>query len=261
MIAFFRPTLQKLVFLAEWSLFIVFSILRGEVGTLQQLAIISYPLLLFYLVACALAASSREDKSASPLWVLVATAAGLLALDLGIKALVAAWLPYGSSLPLVEGWLNLEHRRNLQGSWMVSLFTDRLVPVLNLFFQFLLAVLLLLAIPAHRYYQSTQRSSRWADTSFVTLSAGMASWLWELFWRRYIVDTLGLPGSVTADLKDIYIAVGVAALVVEWMENPNIDRGWRGWRAELASTRRVVVGFTRFVIQDLRNISGRFLWK
>ena len=41
-------------------------------------------------------------------------------MDQGIKAVVTAWVPYQTSIPIVANWLHLAHEQNPHGSWIAS---------------------------------------------------------------------------------------------------------------------------------------------
>jgi hypothetical protein len=64
--------------------------------------------------------------------------------------------------------------------------------------------------------------------------------------RGHIVDFLCLPGVVTADLKDIYLTIGIAATFVETLDNPDLSRPWQGWRAEKNNMQQLIRRFLVF---------------
>jgi len=218
--SFLRPTAIKLIFLVEWTLFLAIQALRGELASAHQILVASYPLLFFYLVGCVLAALSHRTPrlaSGAKLWGLAAL---LTATDQAVKAAVVAWIPYRQSAPIIQGWLHLAHARNAQGSWVLSAANVRAGPALLMA---IVAIILLVSIPSHRNYLRRYRQSVWADTAFLGVTAGCASWICDMAYRRHIVDYIALPGVVTADLKDILLAIGVAALFTETVDNPALS--------------------------------------
>jgi hypothetical protein len=98
-VAFFKPTRIKLVFLVEWLLFILITIAKGELETNHQILVAGYPLVFFYLVACALAALSQHVRQLTQAWRLLVFALGLTTLDQVVKMIVAASVPYQWSYP------------------------------------------------------------------------------------------------------------------------------------------------------------------
>ena len=232
-IAFLKPTKSKLIFLIQWAFFIPIELVRGNLETRHHLLVAAYPLIFFYLVACALVALAQRVQQIGQGWRLFLFAFGLIVFDQLLKTLVAAFVPYQASFPIIKQWLHVAHMRNYEGSWFTSAFE---VTHVGLFYgiQWGLALLVLLfAALIHRYYITTHRRSLWADVAFLGNFAACASWLLDMTFRGYVLDYINLPGLVTADFKDILITLGAAAFFVESVDNPAISWKWRGWRKEM----------------------------
>ncbi len=251
-VAFLKPTRIKLVFLLEWVLFILITIAKGELETNHQILVAGYPLVFFYLVACALAALSQHIQQIAQSWRLLVFAIGLTILDQVVKTIIAASIPYQTSIPIVNNWLYLAHERNFHGSWIASAFNVQFVSVFNLMQWGLAIPVLFCSILCHRYYITTNRKSLWADVAFLGVFASNASWICDMSFRGCILDFINLPGLVTADLKDILVTVGVAAFVVETLDNPKLSWRWTGWQEEKDDLVRLVTSLFSFSIQELR---------
>lgn len=251
-VAFLRPTKLKLAFLVQWVLFILITAAQGKLNTNRQILIAVYPLIIFYLAACAFTALSQHTPQLAQGWKLLALALGLTILDQASKIIVIASIPYQTSIPIIDGWLRLAHERNYQGSWVASTFNLPSVGVLNVL-QWLLAVSFPFgSILCHRYYTTTNRESLWADVVFLGLFAGYASWICDMAVRGYITDFINLPGLVTADLKDILVAFGAAAVFAEVLDNPELSWRWQGWRQEGEDLIQLTANLLSFSIQELR---------
>lgn len=205
--AFLKPTRIKLAFLVEWTLFILLTAVRAELETPRQALVAAYPLLFFYLVACALAAAGKRVRQVAAGWRLWGWGIGLAALDQGIKAVVTAWIPYQASAPIVANWLHLAHEQNPHGSWVASVLGLQPGGVVSVVLWGLAFLGLPLSMLCHRYYVVRHRQSLWADVVLLSLFAGYASWVCDMAFRGYIVDFIQLPGVVTADLKDIWVTI------------------------------------------------------
>lgn len=228
---FLRPTRTRLVFLAEWTLFIAFSAARGRLGTVPRVLVAVYTLVFYYLVGCSLAAWSRRDRHVATGWRLVAGGVALAGLDQAAKALVAAGVPLGASLPVVPGWLHLAHVHNTHGSWVASEFQLRAAGALLPAQWIAAGLLLVLSFLGHRYYVGAHRRSLWIDLAFLGVFSSQLSWMGDMALRGSTLDYIGLPGLVTADLKDILVGIGVAALFAETLEHPRLWWNWSGRRA------------------------------
>jgi len=250
-VAFLKPTRIKLVFLVEWVLFILTTAARGELETNHQVLVAGYPLMFFYLVACALTTLSQRIQQVATSWKLLAFAGGLTALDQVIKTIITAFVPYQTSIPIVNNWLYLAHEHNYHGSWIASAFNVQSASVFSLVQWGLAILVLFFSILCHRYYITTNRKSLWADVALLGLFAGYTSWICDMSFRGYIVDFINLPGLVTADFKDILITIGVAALFVEMLDNPTLSWHWAGWRKERDDLIRLITSLCSFCIQEL----------
>ena len=250
-VAFFKPTRSKLVFLAEWFFFILTTAARGDLETNHQVLVAGYPLIFFYLIACALTTLSQHIQQIAQSWRLLLFAGGLTILDQVIKTIIIVFVPYQTSIPIVHNWLYLAHEHNFHGSWIASAFNVQFVSVFNLIQWGLAIPVLFFSILCHRYYTFTNRKSLWADVALLGLFAGYASWICDMSLRGYIVDFINLPGLVTADLKDILITIGVAALFVEMLDNPKLSWRWAGWQKERDDLILLVTSLCSFCTQEL----------
>lgn len=221
-VAFLKPTKTKLVFLIEWASFILITAARGNLKA-NLVLVAGYPLIFFYLAACALTALNKHTQRVAQGWGLLAYAAGLIVLDQAIKTGITAFIPYQTSIPIIKDWLYLAHEGNFHGSWVASTFDIQSASVFNLIQWGLAALILSFSVFGRRYYIKTHRQSLWVDVAFLGIFAGYASWVWDMALRGYIVDFIRLPGLVTADLKDIFITIGVAAFFAESLDNPRLN--------------------------------------
>lgn len=59
---FFRPARLKMLFLAEWGVFILIELSRAKLRTPHQLMVAGHPLIVFYLLGCAIATLARVPR-------------------------------------------------------------------------------------------------------------------------------------------------------------------------------------------------------
>lgn len=250
--SFLRPTLKKLIFLAEWTLFLLIALLRGDLEIGRQLLVASYPLVFFYVVACILCLLSRRTVQLATGWRLTGLALILAGVDQLSKAWVVARILDQTSVPIVEAWLHLGHVTNPHGSWVLSTLGAH--PALTWLLLIAVPIVLLGEIASHRYYVTSQRSSLWADLAFLGLFAGCTGWLCDMVLRGHIVDTIVLPGVVAADLKDLLVTFGAAALVVEAVGNPGVSLRPRGWRTDGLDLLGLAGRVARFSVAGVRGV-------
>ncbi len=242
---FFRPTVPKLILVAQWAISILLLAVGGRLAGWHQLMVVLWPLLFFYCLACILVFWSQRVERVASGRLLALLAILTVAVDQMGKGIASALLDPDATLPIVEGWLHLTNVRNVGGSWLTPVWIK---PVL-----IIVAVLVLpLSIIVYRYYISSKRKSLWADLGFLGIFAGYTSWLCDVSLRGYVIDFILIPGVVAADLKDLFLSVGGACVVIEVLDNPGISRRWAGLKAELGSTRRLVVDVAAFAAGEWR---------
>jgi Lipoprotein signal peptidase len=247
---FLKPTKLKMLFLVEWAVYMLIELSRAKLRTAHQLMVAGYPLIVFYLIGCMMAALARTPRRL-PRWRhLLGLAVLLVALEQLVKAAVGAFIPYRGSVPIIPGWLHLAHVRNMHGSWLAREFGIGFVGIGMLIAMW--AIALPCFVLGFRCYAVRKRRSLWLDVAFVTIVAGVGGALCDLALRGYILDFINLPGVVTADLKDIFAYVGLAALFAELVDNPAISLTWQGWRRELERTRRFITRFAAFSAREAR---------
>lgn len=218
-VAWLKPTKIKLIFLLEWSLFLLIEIAKGKLKSGHSLLVAAYPFLFFYLVACVLVGLSQRTDQIAQSWKLLALAAGLVLLDQSIKIIVTISIPNNASIPIVKNWFHLAHVHNYSGSWIAGTFNLPGAVVIRSVQWLAIISVLALSIVCHRYYSTHHRQSLWIDVAFLGVFTAYASWVWDMAFRGYVIDFVQLPGLVTADLKDILISISAAAVVAEVLEN------------------------------------------
>ncbi|MDI7247513.1 MAG: signal peptidase II [Bacillota bacterium] len=252
---FLKPTKLKMLFLVEWVVYVLIELSRAKLRTAHQLMVAAYPLIVFYLIGCALAAAALvRTPTRLPRWRhLLGLAVLLVALEQLVKAAISAFIPYRASVPIIPGWLHLAHARNMRGSWLAREFGIGFLGIGPLIA--MSAIVLPCFVLGFRYYAVRKRRSLWVDVAFVTIVAGVGGALCDLALHGYILDFINLPGVMTADLKDIFIYVGLAALFAELVDDPAISMTWLGWRRELERTRRFIRNFAAFSAREVRKVA------
>lgn len=243
---FFRPTVPKLILVAEWVAYILLVATWGRLIGLRQLALALWPLLLFYCLACVLVTWSQRASRVTSGRGLALLAIIMIALDQMSKCVAGALLSPGATLPLVKGWLHLTNVHNVGGSLLAPVWMKSVLLVAA-------ALVLPLSIIVYRYYTSSKRRSLWTDLAFLSIFIGYASWLCDVLLRGYVVDFIQIPGIVAADFKDLFLTLGGACVIIEILDRPGTSLGWDGWRAELESTRRLITDISVFAAGELRS--------
>ena len=221
MLNFCAPTRAKLAFLAEWALFLLLEIVIGALNRPGQALAAGLPLVFFYICGCLLAWIAGRGMHLGSYAGLLGAGMLLALLDQAAKLAVTQGLGPNANLVLIPRGLVIEQSLNLHASWAAGQFN---LDFLSVALLSALSILLLLALAfGYRYYRANRRPSRWADLAFLFLLGGVASALADQVLRGFTVDFIGLPGLVVADLKDIWLSLGIACLLAEALTAPPAD--------------------------------------
>jgi lipoprotein signal peptidase len=195
------------------------------------------------------------NQESSRLVKLIAAVCLLVIADQVSKTIVREALAPGSSIPLIDGVLQIAFTQNERGfSWWV--------PALPIWaewvFRTLLVVLALTAFPVHLFYTQTRRRSIWADLAVVGITASSCGHLLDDLLAPYTADFIQVFHSPSANLADVYAYAGIGALVVEMSLLLRLRRArWRGFRHLWTTAVRTRNEFLRFITGRLRSPGGR----
>lgn len=179
---------------------------------------------------------------------LAAWAAALALLDQGTKAAVRAALAPGARVPLLGDWIGVVHAPNVRG---VSVWVPELPAWGYLFLTLALCVILLGALPLHRFHALRTGGSPWATVAAVLLTAAPAGHLADGLFVPYTTDWIQVVGPWAFNVADLCAWAGLAALAVEYRRRRGMHRelGVRGRWARALETRRA---FLRFLWNGMR---------
>jgi lipoprotein signal peptidase len=250
---FLTPSLIKLFFLVEWVLLILYTLVWGDNSLQEVLAGSILPLAFFYLVASILFSLSRHRQHIARGAHLHLLALALVFFDQLIKSIISLSIRYQDSLPIIKDWFHITNEHNLHGSWLLKTLDVRLST--NLILVLFILPFLLGMLVGYGYYTSCHRRSVWADAAYLGLSSGLLSALCDLVLRGYTLDFLQIPGIVTADLKDVFITLGIAAFFAEAYANPNVTLlRWQGWRSEIIAHRQLIADVFRYTRNETASL-------
>lgn len=179
---------------------------------------------------------------------LAAWAAGLALLDQGTKAVVRATLAPGERIALPGDWVGIVHARNFRG---VSVWVPDLPGWGYALLTLSLVVLLVGALPVHRFHALRTGGSRWATLAAVLLTAAPAGHLTDGLFVPYTTDWIQVVGPWAFNVADSCAYVGLGALAVELVRRRRARRV-SGFRERLAATLETRRAFLRFLRNGLR---------
>lgn len=190
-------------------------LVTGRITGFLSVAALLLPLVFLFLAGFFLVLLSNKMCFLKPLPCTVAFLA-LVGLDQSVKGLAHTFLGE-NSVSLLGGLLRLKIARNPSNA--AFSFLDIQVPPAAVLISKAIILLLIagLFFRIHRKYAG----SRSLMLTAVLLAAGSVSSFFDsLFWG-YSLDFINIPSFCTADIKDIYIDLGLGALLLTAKAN-----GW-----------------------------------
>lgn len=208
------------IFLSEWGLYLIFEFVMGTFKSWDVFLINLLPFIFFYLVANLLKWLAYKIGKVLRVRLLILGTTSLVLCDLLVKYIIKSFVAEGSIIPLISNWLFISNVLNDHGSYITSRFDFNvsmiwlvIINMLILFFMF----------QGYRFYKLKRRKSVWLDLTMMLLVAGGISSLIDKVFFGGSLDFLGLKGLFVADLKDLYLTIGIGCMIVEVVDNPETD--------------------------------------
>lgn len=193
-----------------WTIYFLFELLTGRINSTAVLLGNIFLVVLFAFVGFLLYEVSLKFKtgfsSKNFLWIF----ALLMIFDQGLKIIINKFF-FEKEFSIVDEFLSFNPIINTNGSWINARFNT------NLSFTFLILTNILalaLFIEVYRYFLSKSHKSFWEDTCFLFIFCGALCSLIDKVFYGGSLDFIGIGNLFVADIKDIYIDIGMLLFIV-----------------------------------------------
>jgi lipoprotein signal peptidase len=221
MMTLIKPSKIKLAFVLPWLLYLALELILGH-NILLPVAGLTL-LFLYGLGGLAEVLAERSGQLAGCKSLLIG-AVMLAGTDHLGKLAVQNYLPMGSQVTLVPGSFYLQQIHNMQAAWLPNKFGFEL-PLL--FLSIMAVFIMVTSVVVYNYYTGVHQRTVYTNLALVLMFAGAFSAFGDQVLRGFTVDFIGFDGFFIADLKDIYLTLGVASVVAEAMISPAEDPAFR----------------------------------
>lgn len=193
-----------------WLVYFLFEILTGRVTDLYTLLLNLSLIIVFAFTGWIIYSVGKKNEqgfSNKTLWILFII---LMLLDQGIK-LIIKFNFFDTYFELIPEFLSFNPIINTQGSWLNARFNFNVgFPTLIL----INCISLLLFIEIYRYFAHKGVKNFWADMCFIFIFSGaLCSFIDKVFYGGSL-DFIGISDLFIADLKDIYINLGLLFFIM-----------------------------------------------
>lgn len=193
-----------------WLIYFAFEIVTGRVKDLYTFIVNLLLTLLFALTGYIIYLVSRKYNNGFSKKGLIKIFAVLMIIEQGIKIVIKKYF-FNQYFEIIPGFLSFDPIINTDGSWLNARFGTGVgfntLIILNL-------VSLFLFYAVYKFYLSRNENFFWIDASFLfVLSGALCSLIDKVFYGGSL-DYIGISNLFIADLKDIYINIGLFCLII-----------------------------------------------
>lgn len=193
-----------------WFIYFLFEILSGRVNDLYTLILNFSLIIVFAFVGLIIyncnskIPNGLSSKKSLLLFII------LMLLDQGLKIIIKINF-FHTYFEIIPNFLSFNPIINSQGSWLNARFN------INIGFSLLIlinAISLILFIEIYRYLKFKLKKNFWIDMCFLFIFSGaLCSFIDKVFYGGSL-DFIGISNLFIADLKDIYINLGLLFFIM-----------------------------------------------
>ena len=202
-----------------WLLYFSFEIVTGRVSDLYTLTLNLCLTFLFAFVGWLIykiSTISSNGYSNKCIFIIFTFA---MLLDQGIKIIIKQNF-FNNYFDIIPNFLSFNPIINREGSWLNARFN------FNVSFSILIVInviALLIFLEVYRYLLSNGHKNFWTDMAFVFITAGALCSLIDKVFYGGSLDFIGISDLFIADIKDIYINLGLLFFIMSTYKNDFLD--------------------------------------
>ena len=233
---------------AMWMIYILFELFTGRIKNISTIVFNILLILIFALTGYIIYTISLKHKNGfrtNILWILFIL---LFLLDQGIKIIIKLFY-FNTHKTIITDMLYFNPIINTDGSWLNARFGT------SVSFPLLITVniaALILFIEVYRYYHFKGNKDFWSDMCFIFVLCGALCSLIDKVFYGGSLDFIGVNNLFIADIKDIYINLGILFFVLTLFNNGYLSS------EEETSFRDAINNLKKFLIFIKNDIGNTF---
>lgn len=213
-----KKYIVEVVFLGEWIVYLLAELFLGRINTTKQFLYNLLPLLFFFFLAKIFKYFHKKiDVIKNKYFYLMI--GGLFICDQFIKYLFRNIKFLKKINYIVPDYFYFKPILNTSGSWITSRFN---LPSSFLLLSIINFIFIILVYEGYKFYIYKKKNTYWLQQGIIFfIAGGFASLVDKMFFGGSL-DYIGIKGLFVADLKDIFIDIGLALLIIEFVKFKNI---------------------------------------
>lgn len=200
---------------AMWLIYILFELFTGRITNIETLIFNIFLIFLFAATGYVIYGISLKYKAGFKTPTLFYLFMIFLVLDQGIKLIIKLFY-FNTKKTIIPNMLYFSPIINTDGSWLNARFGT------SVSFPLLITVniaALFLFIEIYRYYNFNGNKDFWADMCLIFILCGALCSLIDKVFYGGSLDFIGINNLFIADIKDIYINLGILFFVLTLFNN------------------------------------------
>ena len=200
---------------AMWLIYILFELFTGRITDMQTIIFNVFLMLIFALTGYMIYFLSLKYNEGLKSSIILLLFIFFFILDQGIKILIKLYF-FEINKPIINNMLYFHPIINTNGSWLNARFGT------SVSFPLLITINILalfLFIEIYRYYHSKSKKDFWSDMCFIFVFCGALCSLIDKVFYGGSLDFIGISNLFIADIKDIYINLGILFFVLKLFNN------------------------------------------
>lgn len=210
-----KKTLTIGVLPAMWLIYILFELFTGRITNIETIIFNIFLILLFAVTGYIIYNISLNHKNGFNFKILSILFIISLILDQGGKIIIKLFY-FNTRKTIINGMLYFSPIINTDGSWLNARFGT------SVSFPLLITInilALILFIEVYRYYNFKGNKDFWSDMCFIFVFCGALCSLIDKIFYGGSLDFIGISNLFIADIKDIYINLGILFFVLTLFNN------------------------------------------
>jgi len=202
-----------------WLIYIIFELISGRLNDIATLIFNIGIIVIFALVGLVIYLIGIRFESGVPNKLIPTFFVGITLIDQVVKILIKFFY-FDRHFYLIPNLLSFHPIINTNGSWLNARFNT------NVSFAFLIGVniaALLIFLELYRYYIFNGYKDFWSDMCFIFIFSGSFCSLIDKVFYGGSLDFIGISNLFIADIKDIYINIGILFLVLTIFNNDSLN--------------------------------------
>lgn len=200
---------------AMWLIYILFELFTGRITNAETIIFNIFLIFLFALTGYIIYNISEKHIYGFNSSVVFMLFTFFLLLDQGIKIVIKLFY-FNTNKTIINNMLYFNPIINTDGSWLNARFGT------SVSFPLLIAVNILalfLFIEVYRYYHFKGNKDFWSDMCFIFVLCGALCSLIDKVFYGGSLDFIGISNLFIADIKDIYINLGILFFILTLYNN------------------------------------------